>query len=214
MKISGAIFDMDGTLTDSMYVWEDVGLKYAESLGLKPGPDFETVIREMSMTQVAEYMGRQFGLKTSAEEIISGIDKLVEPMYRYEVQPKKGAVKFLEKLKSKNIPMCVATATDIHLVEMVLERLGMLKYFDRILTCTMVGAGKERPDIYEAALKRLGTPKSETPVFEDALFAARTAKAAGFPLVAVYDPDVGREGWEEMKKIADLTIEDYETFDI
>ncbi len=209
MKISGAIFDMDGTLTDSMYIWENSGMRYAGTIGLAVRPDFETVIREMSMTQVADYIGSEYGVRLTAQEIIDGINKMVEPMYRDEVQPKRGVPEFLEELKRRGVRMCVATATDISLVEMVLRRLDLLKYFEKIFTCTMVGAGKEKPDIYEAALKFLGTPREETPVFEDALFAARTAKSAGFPLVAVYDSDVGEEGWREMQKLADATVEDY-----
>jgi len=209
MKISGAIFDMDGTLTDSMYIWENSGMRYAGTIGLAVRPDFETVVREMSMAQVADYIGSEYGVRLTAQEIIDGINKMVEPMYRDEVQPKRGVPEFLEEMKSRGVRMCVATATDISLVEMVLRRLDLLKYFEKIFTCTMVGAGKEKPDIYEAALKCLGTPKEETPVFEDALFAARTAKSAGFPLAAVYDADVGEEGWQEMKRLADVTIEDY-----
>jgi len=209
MKISGAIFDMDGTLTDSMYIWENSGMRYAGTIGLAVRTDFETVVREMSMAQVAEYIGKEYGVKLTAQEIIDGINKMVEPMYRNEVQPKRGVPEFLEELRRRGVRMCVATATDISLVEMVLRRLDLLKYFERIFTCTMVGAGKEKPDIYEAALKFLGTPKEETPVFEDALFAARTAKSAGFPLAAVYDADVGEEGWQKMKRLADVTIEDY-----
>lgn len=209
MKISGAIFDMDGTLTDSMYIWENSGIKYAGTIGLQVRPEFEAVIREMSMTQVAEYIGSEYGVKLTGQEIIDGINKMVEPMYRDEVTYKRGVPEFLEELKGRGVRMCVATATDISLVEMVLRKLDILKYFEKIFTCTMVGVGKEKPDIYEAALKFLGTPKEETPVFEDALFAARTAKAAGFPLAAVYDSDVGEDGWREMQRLADFTIEDY-----
>jgi len=209
MKISGAIFDMDGTLTDSMFIWENSGMRYAGTIGLAVRPDFETVVREMSMAQVAEYIGKEYGVKLTAQEIIDGINKMVEPMYRDEVQPKRGVPEFLEELKGRGVRMCLATATDISLVEMVLRKLDLLKYFEKIFTCTMVGAGKEKPDIYEAALKFLGTPREETPVFEDALFAARTVKSAGFPLVAVYDSDVGEEGWREMQRLADVTIEDY-----
>lgn len=209
MKISGAIFDMDGTLIDSMYLWEDIGVKYARSQGVEPKPGFEEEISEMSMEMVSEYIQKEYGISQTADEIRAGINKLVEPLYRDEVPAKKGVMAFLDEMKRRGVPMCVATATDIQLVEMVLGRLDMIKYFEGIYTCTMVGAGKQFPDVYEAALKKLGTPKSETFVFEDAVYAARTAKTAGFPIAAVYEPATGEEGWQELKAIADIVIEDY-----
>lgn len=207
MNISGAIFDMDGTLTDSMYIWADVGVRYARSLGAEPGPDFQDIISTMTMREVAGYITEKFGVNMTVKDIREGINSLVEPMYRYEVGPKEGVIPLLEELKGRGVPMCVATATDKHLVELVLGRLDMLKYFEDIFTCAMVDAGKELPDVYEAALARLGTPKAETPVFEDALYAARTAKSAGFPLVAVFDPSEPNQ--EAMRELADLYIEDY-----
>lgn len=210
MKISGAIFDMDGTLIDSMYLWEDIGVKYARSQGVEPKPGFEEEISEMSMEMVSEYIQKEYGISQTADEIRAGINKLVEPLYRDEVPAKKGVMAFLDEMKRRGVPMCVATATDIQLVEMVLGRLDMIKYFEGIYTCTMVGAGKQFPDVYEAALKKLGTPKSETFVFEDAVYAARTAKTAGFPIAAVYEPATGEEGWQELKAMADIVIEDYD----
>lgn len=210
MKISGAIFDMDGTLIDSMYLWEDIGVKYARSQGVEPKPGFEEEISEMSMEMVSEYIQKEYGISQTADEIRAGINKLVEPLYRDEVPAKKGVMAFLDEMKRRGVPMCVATATDIQLVEMVLGRLDMIKYFEGIYTCTMVGAGKQFPDVYEAALKKLGTPKSETFVFEDAVYAARTAKTAGFPIAAVYEPATGEEGWQELKAMADIIIEDYD----
>lgn len=198
---------MDGTLTDSMYLWADVGVKYARSLGIEPGPDFQDIISTMTMREVAEYITESFGLNLTVKDIRAGINGLVEPMYRSEVGPKAGIIPLLEKLKNRGVPMCVATATDKHLVELVLGRLDMLKYFEDIFTCAMVDAGKELPDVYEAALARLGTPKAETPVFEDALYAARTAKAAGFPLVAVFDPSEPNP--QAMRELSDIYVEDY-----
>lgn len=210
MKISGAIFDMDGTLIDSMYLWEGIGVRYARSQGVEPKPGFEEAISEMSMEMVSEYIQKEYGVSQTADEIREGINRMVEPLYRDEVPAKKGIIAFLEELKRRGIPMCVATATDMQLVELVLGRLDMIKYFEGIYTCTMVGAGKQFPDVYEAALKKLGTPKGETFVFEDAVYAAKTAKAAGFPIAAVYEPATGEDGWRELKSMADMVIEDYD----
>lgn len=100
--------------------------------------------------------------------------------------------------------MCVATATDESLVKACLKRLGLLEYFKEIFTCRNVGAGKEQPDIYEAALQRLGTLKEKTFVFEDVLHAVKTAKQAGFPVAALYD-ESSREDWKEIMGLADIS---------
>ena len=108
------------------------------------------------------------------------MDAIVFAAYRDEVLPKPGVAAYLESLKKQGIPMAVATATNRPMVEAALARTGLAGYFKQIFTCTEIGAGKERPDIYLAAAKALGTHPADTWVFEDALYAIKTAKAAGF----------------------------------
>lgn len=202
---------MDGTLTDSMFLWDGIGFEYARSCGFEPREDFERVISDMSMNEAAEYIQQEYGLCVTAEEIRNGINRIAEPKYRDLVGPKKDIIPFLDELSRRGIPMAVATATDHHLVEMVLEKLDMLKYFKGVFTCGMVGASKFYPDIYEAALECLGTSKSETFVFEDAVYAAKTVKSSNFPLAAVYDPSVGEQGWQQMLQLGDVVITDYKS---
>ncbi len=208
MKISGAIFDMDGTLTDSMWVWEQIGNRYLESCGIDPKENVWQRVKSMTMRQTAEFFIDEYGLKKTVAEIYSGIYSLLEPIYRDEVHPKEGVVMLLERLKAQGVKMCVATATDYDIVKMVLESTGILGYFSEIFTCRMVGAGKESPLIYETALEHLGTKKDETFVFEDALHAVKTAKAAGFPVVGVYDASTD-DAASEIKAVADYFISDY-----
>ncbi|MFR1948731.1 MAG: HAD-IA family hydrolase [Roseburia hominis] len=115
------------------------------------------------------------------------MDAIVFAAYRDEVLPKPGVAAYLESLKKQGIPMAVATATNRPMVEAALARTGLASYFKQIFTCTEIGAGKERPDIYLAAAKALGTHPADTWVFEDALYAIKTAKAAGFYTVGFYD---------------------------
>lgn len=210
MKISGAIFDMDGTVTDSMFVWKDIGMRYLLSRGLTPGPTLWQDIRNMSLIETTDYFREVYRIPETNEEIAKAINALVEPMYRTEVAPKAGAPEFLACFKARGIPLALATATDRYLVEATLGRNDLLQYFDGIFTCTEVGAGKTSPEVYEAALRFLGTPREETPVFEDAWFALSTAKSAGFPTVAVYDDSQARD-WETMKLEASLAVTDYRT---
>ncbi len=208
MKISGAIFDMDGTLLDSMYVWINVGVRYVISQGINPGEDLEEKLSNMTMEQASHYIKNEFGIATSIQGIIDGINSMVESQYRDVVLPKSGVVEMLENLKSRGIKMCIATATDLHLAEMALKRTGLMKYFSKIFTCTMVGAGKSSPAIFETALEYLGTPKAETYVFEDALYAIKTAKAAGFPIVGIFDPCMVHDR-AKIEALSDYYIVDY-----
>ena len=98
--------------------------------------------------------------------------------------------------------MCVASATAEPLMEACLSRLGVAHYFQFLLSCETVGAGKNRPDVYFAAAERLGAEPEEIAVYEDALYAARTAKEAGFYVVGVYD-DSASGHWDELKELAD-----------
>jgi HAD superfamily hydrolase (TIGR01509 family) len=176
MKITGAILDLDGTLLDSMFVWNTPGEDYLRSLGIEPHEDLNEKLENMSLYQAACYFQSEYGITATTNEIMDGINGIIEHFYRDEVLVKKGVPVFLKMLQLNGVKMCVATATDRHLVEAALKRNGILDYFTEIITCTSVVHGKDKPDIYEMALKSLSTPKKETVVFEDALYAAQTAK--------------------------------------
>ncbi len=187
MRLEGAIFDMDGTLLDSMHVWNTMGTDYLLSRGITPREDFNAYFKTLSLRQAAEYYRREYGRTDSVQFIMDDVNALVRDAYFYRVQPKPFVPDYLERLRRAGVRMCVATATDRHLVEAALRRCGLLDFFLAVFTCTEVGAGKDRPDIYEHALSALGTDKRFTAVFEDSPFAIRTAAAAGFPVAGVKD---------------------------
>lgn len=209
MKIAGAIFDLDGTLLDSMPIWESLGETYLKDKGIEPKEGLREVLRPMSLVQSAEYFRSNYGVRESVEEICGDINHLIQDYYFDTVKPKPGVMDFLEHLKMKQIKMCVATATDRFLVDAALKRNKMDSYFDRIFTCSEAGYGKDRPDIYLQALDFLGTMKEKTMIFEDALYAARTAKDAGFPVGAVYDSSAASQQ-AEIKRLADIYIRSFE----
>lgn len=187
MQIDGAIFDVDGTLLDSMEIWETLGERYLRTLGIQPRENLTETFKNMSLKQAAEYYRIHYEVKKSIEEIIDGINALIEKFYFDEAELKPGVEKFLKQLDRKHVKMCIATATDRYLVEAALANCGILNYFSGILTCGEVGTGKDEPEIYESALKLLGTNKAYTVVFEDAPYALETAKRAGFPVAGVYE---------------------------
>lgn len=210
--ITGAIFDVDGTLLDSMSIWDTVGEDYLRSIGYQPREDLNEVFKDMSLAQAARYYQTEYGVTLSVEEITAGVNAMLEDFYRHKAALKPGAGEFVRELSRRGVRLCVATATDRYLVEAALERCGVLSCFERIFTCGEAGHGKDEPDIFEAALRFLGTERSETVVFEDALYAARTARAGGFPVAAVYD---GHErGREALKALADLYLTSFSELDL
>lgn len=200
--IKGAIFDVDGTLLDSMEIWEDVGVRYLNSIGIEAEPDLGTVLFTMSIQEGAAYVKEHYHLSQEPEEIEQGVLDIISNYYKKTALLKSGAKKLLEKLDKHNIPMTVASSNNKKEIEMAFERLGIAKYFDRIFTCEEVGAGKTKPDIYLRAAEYLGTRPEETVVFEDVIHAIRTAKQAGFQVVGIYD-EASKDDQEEVRREAD-----------
>lgn len=203
--IQGAVFDFDGTLFDSMHLWQTLGENYLRSLGKEPRPDLQTEVSDMSMERAVLYFQTEYDIPLSAQEIISGINRIIEDQYFYNIQPKSGVKDFLEKLKNQNVNMCIATANDRYLVEAALKRCDMIRFFRKIFTSSETGRGKDRPDIFRKARKCLKT--DNVIVFEDAYYAAKTAKEDGFRVVGVYDKYEKKTG--KLKDLADFYLEDF-----
>ena len=208
MKIKCAIFDFDGTLFDSMFIWDSVGEIYLRSFGKEPKPSMREDVRALSLYQSACYFQKEYDLALSVEEIMAGINQTIEHFYIHEVLPKHGVVDFLEQMKKAEIPMCVATASDRCQIEAALGRCGMEHYFEAIFTCGEVGHGKDEPIIFRKAMEHFGADRSAAIVFEDALHAVQTAKADGFSVVAVFDNSEKRQN--ELRDLADCYIADFE----
>lgn len=208
-NIKGAIFDLDGTILDSMFIWNDIGYKFLEMKNIKVPAGADKQFTQMSLQQAAEYYIEHFDNTATIESIINDINMLVEGFYFNEVLKKDGIEEFLEFLKKRGVKMCIATATDKYMVEKALERNGLLHYFSEIYTCNSVGAGKDTPVIYDVALEHLGTPKEDTFVFEDALYAIKTAHKAGYNVVGIKDVSEPAEP-DEVKLYCNCYINKYE----
>ena len=180
MKLKCVIFDFDGTLFDSMYLWDTVAESYVRSRGKEPKPTVREEVRALSLLQAAEHLKKEYDLAETPEEIMAGIDRIIEHFYRDEVQPKPGVVPFLKELRAKGVDVCIATATDRYLIESALRRCGIENLFDAIFTCSEVGHGKDEPVIFRRAMEHFGAQRGSTVVFEDAIHAIETAKKDGF----------------------------------
>ena len=205
--IKGAIFDLDGTLLDSMFIWDTIGEEYLRALGKEPHEDLKETFMTLTLEEAAVYYRENYGVTLSVGEIVDGVNAMVEQTYRTKVTLKPGIAEYLAWLKENGVRMCVATVTDRYLVEETLERLGVRHYFSEIFTCAEVGFGKDKPVIYQKALEHLGTEKSDTYVFEDLPFALNMAKTDGFPTVGVYDRHEAHQ--DELKELADYYIFDF-----
>ena len=185
--VRGVIFDLDGTLLDSMAVWENVGSDYINKLGFIPEERLAERFLKLSLEEAADYFIQRYGLELTQAEIATGINQQIENAYISQIAIKGAARAVLQDLQSRAIPMCICTATDRHLVEAALGRLRLKEYFKGIITIGESGYTKRQPEIFEAARTLLGTPREHTWVVEDALHALQTANAAGFPTVAIYE---------------------------
>lgn len=206
--IRGAVFDVDGTLLDSMSIWGTLGNDYLLSLGIEPRENLAERFQSYTTREAACYYRSQYGVTLSVEEILAGIDAMIADFYRNQAQIKPGVEQFLRELQNRDVKMCIATATDRHLVEAALDRCGILPYFAEVFTCSSVGHSKKEPHIYRYAQTYLGTAKEETYVFEDAFHAADTAASDGFPVIAVYDPSEKQQ--TELKALAQVYLKDFE----
>ncbi len=205
--LKGAIFDFDGTLFDSMFIWDTAGEVYLRSVGIEPREDLRKVLKPMSLLQSAQYIREYYQIPLTVEEIMDGVNRTVEGFYFHTVQPKEGVIAFLEQMKKQEVRMCIATATDRYQVEAALKRCGMESFFFEIFTCTDVGHGKDEPIIFQKAMDYLGTTRANTVVFEDAYHAAKTAKADGFITVAVFDSHETKQ--VELHSVSDCFIENF-----
>ncbi len=218
MKISHAIFDMDGTLTDSNGVWADAVYNYIDNHCTYKREDipeifFSEIILGGTMESL-RFLHDTMGDNTDPDTIMQIIMDSVSVSYQREKPKKKGALEFLRKLKEQNADVCVVSATPSNLVEKALKLSGLFPYVDFIISGEERKTGKEKPYIFLEAAARMNCRVSECTLFEDALYSLKTGKSLGMSLVGIEDyyckPDVR----EQIKKICDIYTDDYMTINL
>lgn len=207
MNITGAIFDFDGTLFDSMPIWKGIRYKFFDKMGLKLTPEDEEAFKGLYLRESLILAKERFNMKESYEELFNMFFDYIKSRYLLEAEPKNDIIEFLEKLRAKGVKMGIATATGEPALTAVLEKYGMLDYFSDIYSTYTVGAAKTEPKVYDVVLEKIGTDKATTWVFEDALYAAKTAKANGYNVVGIYDES--EKDADELKELVDIYIHDY-----
>jgi HAD superfamily hydrolase (TIGR01509 family) len=212
-NVKGAIFDLDGTLLDSMQLWENLARHYLEQRGISNiSKDLREKVKTMSFDESARYLQTHYGLKETVPEINMGIQAMIESEYRDRIPLKPGVRSVLEGLYQKGVSLCIATANFPQLTKQAIRRLGIEHYFKAVLSSIDLGIDKDKPEFYLRVLEILGTPLQETLVFEDALHAIISAKKAGFPVVAVYD-ESARMDAPAIQAMADIYLKSFDEWE-
>ncbi len=194
----GAIFDLDGTLLDSMGVWEEIDIAFLAKRSIAVSPDYVEKVTPMGFLQAAEYTIERFHLNERAQDIIAEWGQMSVDAYGSRITLKPYAKEYLEQLRAKGIKLAVATALTPALYEPALQNNGILEYFEAFASLSEVSRGKGFPDIYLLAASRLGLQPEACMVFEDILNGINGAKAGGFLTCGVYD----RYSSQDKEKIA------------
>lgn len=207
-NIKAVLFDLDGTLVDSMWIWKDIDIEYLGKFNIALPEDLQSCIEGMSFTETAEYMKKRFAIPDSVETMKETWNRMAWEKYTSEVCLKEGAFTFVKHCKERDIKLGIATSNSKELVSGALQALGVYDYFDAIVTGCEVERGKPAPDVYLEAAKRCKVAPKDCLVFEDIVAGILAGKAAGMRVCAVEDAYSAEQRNEKLQK-ADYYINDY-----
>lgn len=206
--MQGMIFDLDGTILDSMKVWDVLSLHYLESLGKQPKDDLLTTLAPLTLQEAAEYLKIQYQLPLGIPEILQGFYQQLQREYA-TLMYKEGVPEFLRAAKEKNMRLCLLTANHQDLAISTLRRLQLLPFFDQVLSCDTLCVDKQDPHCFQLAAETIACVPEQCIVIEDALHAIHSAKQAGFEVWAMYD-SANAETWESIQQIADYAFTSFQ----
>ena len=209
MKYKAIIFDLDGTLIDSMGIWRQVDMDFLGSRGIPVPEDlFDNMPQGNSYNQTAKYFKDRFGLPDSVEEIMEQWTTAVQWHYEHDVALKEGARDTILYLRSIGMPLAIGTSNHDDLASLALTQHDLNQYFNTIVTGTHDMLGKPFPDIFLKAARELGVEPESCVVIEDTLSGVRAAKAGGMYAIAIRDDDSAPQ-WKQIVTEADYVADDY-----
>ncbi len=205
------IFDMDGTLLDTMPLWETLGEDFLRLHGKEPKPGFRQHLIALSMIEAAEMFEREYGFTESVPQIVRALDDMARGFYTDKAPAKPGVIEALQCLANNHCPCVVATASDRELASAAFQRTGIQHFFQKIYTCTELGISKDNPAFFQTLLEKEQISADQAVVVEDALHAIRSARKDNIPVLAIYD-DSDKENWEEIQSLANWSMTDWSQF--
>ncbi len=208
IDIKACLFDLDGTLIDSMWIWPKIDRQYLAKFDIEYTYDIDVAVAGMSFTDTAIYFKERFNLKDSVEKIKNDWENMCIYKYKNEVKPKKGAIEFLKSLKRKNIKTGIATSNVRSLVDIVLSSLCLDKYIDLCVTGCEIGKSKPEPDIYLHLIEKFNVKSENCLAFEDIPEGIIASKRAGIITFAMED-EYSNKHMEKKKELCDFYIEDF-----
>lgn len=207
----GVIFDLDGTLVNSMRVWENADYALAERYGFVPDDEYWSKVTSLSFLEGAAYITNRFNLNKTSSEIADELYAMALHDYKYNIELKPGAENLLKMLSNDGLKVAIATSNVEEMTHAVLKKNGVFDYIDAFVYCDQVGKNKAFPDVYEAAAKALGLKASECYIFEDVPYALEGAKKSGAEVIGVFD-EYSASKEAEMRSKADRYIMSLEEF--
>lgn len=201
----GAVFDIDGTVLDSMTIWYDLTVRFFKRNNVKISDEENLYYQSMTFEETLPLIQEKHLPHLTFEGMLAELKALAEYAYRYEIPPKDGACEYIKKLHDDGIKIAVATSGFSELCRAALERIGILHCIDAFAFSAETGCSKGEPDIYLLAAKRLGLSPSECEVYEDLITGIKSAKSAGFSTTAIYD-STNEHLTKELKESADRYI--------
>ena len=210
-KFDCVIFDLDGTLIDSMGIWHQIDIDYLGGKGIHLPDDLQQKIEGKSFSETAVYFKERFSLPETIEEIMEVWNVMSYEMYTTKVTLKKGVVNILEHIKTKGKKLAIATSNSAHLTAAVLKSMNIDGYFDTIVTGTDVTCGKPNPEIYLKVADRLNVLPEKCFVFEDIISGIMAGKNAGMTTCAVED-NYSLDVKDKKAELADYYTVDFDKF--
>lgn len=207
--MKAAIFDMDGTLIDSMSEWRKLNSSFVREQGIELTPEQDQDLLCMSGMMVVNYVREQFGIEAKFTELVDRSSVMMKPVYERGVPHKPGASAYLKRLAERGVKCVIATATPGPLAILALSKSGLFLQLDEIYSADMIGRTKAEPEFFDRLCERIGVKKEDCVMFEDGLYAMKGAKAAGMRVVGVTDPTNARDR-EEIHAVCDLVIDSFD----
>ncbi len=213
MNVKGVIFDCDGTLLDSMGMWQNLESKIVQDAGIVLSEEERITLNANTPVQTARYFHEHYDIGESPEEILAYMDDVLEAFYRYEVEPRQGAVELVEELKRRKIHMTIVSSSPGKLLRLGLERVGIYSCFEEVFSSCDMGISKRGPLAIRQAQAKMHTEAEETWGFEDSLYAAEVLVSQRFGAVGIYDTDEAGT-IEELASVCNVVLRELDELDI